>query len=157
MHRWRGARSGRRAHQAASERWLNPPEWIDPIARQIDASDDFADVPEEARGLIRRSAIMAMAARDPELKRRTLTNLYNERPTWLRLAHRELDRAVLGAYAAVDAEGGWSEDWAQVWADSGAGQALAADHPQAARRAEVDEAVLANLLRMNRARSAGGG
>jgi len=26
-----------------------------------------------------------------ELKRRTLTNLYNQRPTWLDLAHRTLD------------------------------------------------------------------
>ena len=30
-----------------------------------------------------------------ELKRRTLTNLYNARPTWLDLAHRRLDAAVL--------------------------------------------------------------
>ena len=29
-----------------------------------------------------------------ELKRRTLTNLYNDPPTWLKLAHRTLDRAV---------------------------------------------------------------
>ena len=35
------------------ERWLNPPEWIHPIAARIDAADDFADVPEEARPLIR--------------------------------------------------------------------------------------------------------
>ena len=34
------------------------------------------------------------------------TNLYNERPTWLELAHLELDRAVLAAY-------GWPEDWAE--------------------------------------------
>ena len=27
----------------------------------------------------------------------TLTNLYNERPTWLDLAHRRLDEAVLDA------------------------------------------------------------
>ena len=33
-----------------------------------------------------------------ELKRRTLTNLYNERPTWLDLAHRKLDEAVFAAY-----------------------------------------------------------
>jgi len=33
-----------------------------------------------------------------ELKRRTLTNLYNQRPTWLDLAHRTLDHAVLDAY-----------------------------------------------------------
>jgi len=33
-----------------------------------------------------------------ELRRRTLTNLYNQRPTWLDLAHRTLDQAVLDAY-----------------------------------------------------------
>jgi len=33
------------------------------------------------------------------LKARTLTNLYNQRPTWLDLAHRRLDQAVLAAYA----------------------------------------------------------
>ncbi len=32
------------------------------------------------------------------LRRRTLTNLYNERPTWLDLAHSRLDRAVHAAY-----------------------------------------------------------
>ena len=31
-------------------------------------------------------------------KKRTLTALYNERPTWLRDAHRKLDRAVSEAY-----------------------------------------------------------
>ena len=38
-----------------------------------------------------------------ELARRTLTNLYNERPTWLRLAHHKLDAAVFAAY-------GWPEN-----------------------------------------------
>ena len=33
-----------------------------------------------------------------ELKKRTLTNLYNERPTWLDLAHKKLDEAVFAAY-----------------------------------------------------------
>jgi hypothetical protein len=32
------------------------------------------------------------------LKRRTLTNLYNERPPWLDLAHKKLDDAVAAAY-----------------------------------------------------------
>jgi hypothetical protein len=135
------------------ERWLNPPEWIEPIARSVDLADAFADVPAEARPLIRESAIMAIAARDPRLRKRTLTNLYNERPTWLVLAHAELDRAVLAAYAAVDPEGGWAEDWADVWRDTGAGQPLPEGHVLAARRAETDEQVLANLLRLNLARS----
>ena len=38
-----------------------------------------------------------------ELKRRTLTNLYNQRPTWLDNAHRKLDAAVADAY-------GWPAD-----------------------------------------------
>jgi hypothetical protein len=38
-----------------------------------------------------------------QLAKRTLTNLYNERPTWLDLAHRKLDEAVFAAY-------GWPPD-----------------------------------------------
>ena len=38
-----------------------------------------------------------------ELELRTLTNLYNQRPTWLTDAHRRLDTAVLAAY-------GWPAD-----------------------------------------------
>ncbi len=42
-------------------------------------------------------------ASEAELKKRTLTHLYNERPTWLDLAHQKLDRAVFDAY-------GWPHD-----------------------------------------------
>jgi type II restriction/modification system DNA methylase subunit YeeA len=35
---------------------------------------------------------------DAEKKKRTLTNLYNARPTWLDLAHKRLDEAVFAAY-----------------------------------------------------------
>jgi hypothetical protein len=38
-----------------------------------------------------------------KLKKRTLTNLYNERPAWLANAHRRLDEAVFAAY-------GWPAD-----------------------------------------------
>lgn len=121
------------------ERWLNPPEWIGPLAAKIDAADTFDDVPVDARALVRQSAIMAAAAKDSRLKKRTLTNLYNERPTWLKLAHEKLDRAVLAAYAATDAAGdeaGWSEDWAKVWVETGAGQPcqLIIRWPQSGRR-----------------------
>ncbi len=40
---------------------------------------------------------------ESELKQRTLTNLYNVRPTWLQLAHDALDTAVAAAY-------GWPAD-----------------------------------------------
>jgi hypothetical protein len=111
--------------------------------------DNFADVPAEARPLIRRSALMALAAKDPRLKKRTLTNLYNERPQWLKLAHEKLDRAVLAVYAAVDPGGNSSEDWARVWVECGAGQALSEKDALAAERLRVDQAVLGNLLRLN--------
>ena len=42
-------------------------------------------------------------ASEAELKVRTLTNLYNQRPTWLALAHEKLDAAVFAAY-------GWPAD-----------------------------------------------
>jgi hypothetical protein len=38
-----------------------------------------------------------------ELKKRTLTNLYNQRPAWLAQAHQRLDAAVAAAY-------GWPVD-----------------------------------------------
>ena len=37
-----------------------------------------------------------------ELAKRTLTNLYNQRPTWLALAHQKLDSAVSAAYGWPD-------------------------------------------------------
>jgi type II restriction/modification system DNA methylase subunit YeeA len=37
------------------------------------------------------------------LKKRTLTNLYNQRPAWLDNAHKTLDAAVAAAY-------GWPTD-----------------------------------------------
>ena len=37
-------------------------------------------------------------------KKRTLTNLYNDRPTWLANAHAKLDRAVWDAYGWPDNE-----------------------------------------------------
>ena len=37
-------------------------------------------------------------ASEADLKKRTLTNLCNQRPTWLDNAHRRLDEAVFAAY-----------------------------------------------------------
>jgi type II restriction/modification system DNA methylase subunit YeeA len=37
-------------------------------------------------------------ATERELTGRTLTNLYNQRPTWLAQVHERLDRAVHAAY-----------------------------------------------------------
>ena len=83
-------------------RWLNPPEWTKtevlefpgsvngPWARYIDP---------DTLGTVRWPRIVP---KDPEcaesLKKRTLTNLYNQRPTWLAQAHQKLDEAVFAAY-----------------------------------------------------------
>ena len=52
---------------------------------------------------LRRNWLDPEGASEAELKKRTLTNLYNARPTWLANAHVELDAAVFGAY-------GWPRD-----------------------------------------------
>ena len=52
---------------------------------------------------LRNASINPPGASDADLKKRTLTNLYNARPTWLDNAHRKLDAAVFAAY-------GWPAD-----------------------------------------------
>jgi hypothetical protein len=66
------------------EAWLNPPDIV------IRTPEVAADLP--MRVLPRDEASAA------ELRRRTLTDLYNEYPTWLQHAHHDLDVAVAAAY-----------------------------------------------------------
>ena len=58
------------------------------------------------------------------LKKRTLTNLYNERPAWLDNAHRDLDSAVAAAY-------GWPADLAE---EDALARLLALNRERAARQ-----------------------
>jgi len=62
-------------------------------------------VADAARELVekRQNWLNSEGLSEKELKKRTLTNLYNRRPTWLHLAHKKLDEAVLDAY-------GWPHD-----------------------------------------------
>jgi type II restriction/modification system DNA methylase subunit YeeA len=57
-------------------------------------------IAEAARTLVRLRDAWLNPPDTPEedLKKRTLTNLYNQRPTWLDHAHRTLDQAVFAAY-----------------------------------------------------------
>jgi hypothetical protein len=64
--------------------WLNP---SDLVMRAPEVMEGYPD-----RILPKNEAAAQV------LKTRTLTNLYNERPTWLENAHRELDEAVAHAY-----------------------------------------------------------
>ncbi len=92
--------------------WLNPPEWT-------------ARVPEVVSGYPDR--IVAKPGHEADLKKRTLTNLYNERPTWLVNAHVALDAAVARAY-------GW-DDYTPAMADDEILRRLLALNLE---RAEVD-------------------
>ncbi|MFO7641901.1 MAG: DNA methyltransferase, partial [Candidatus Competibacteraceae bacterium] len=69
------------------ENWLNPPEWVERVPEVV------PDYPDR---IIPKSQYAA------ELKKRTLTHLYNQRPTWLDHAHRALDVAVAAAYGWAD-------------------------------------------------------
>jgi type II restriction/modification system DNA methylase subunit YeeA len=71
------------------ESWLNPPELVQRVPEVVPGYPDrLLPVDEKAAAV---------------LKKRTLTNLYNERPAWLDHAHRDLDAAVGAAY-------GWPTD-----------------------------------------------
>ena len=61
------------------------------------------------------------SASEAELKKRTLTNLYNERPAWLANAHTALDAAVATAY-------GWPID---ITDDDVLARLLALNHERA--------------------------
>jgi type II restriction/modification system DNA methylase subunit YeeA len=72
------------------ETWLNPPDLVVRVPEVVAGYPDRI-LPKDDE-----------AAR--ELKKRTLTNLYNARPQWLANAHAALDEAVADAY-------GWGDDW----------------------------------------------
>jgi type II restriction/modification system DNA methylase subunit YeeA len=71
------------------EAWLNPPDLVERVPEVVPGFPDRI-VPVNPKAAA-------------TLKKRTLTNLYNERPAWLDNAHRELDAAVAAAY-------GWPAD-----------------------------------------------
>ena len=67
--------------------WLNPAEWIERVPEIVPGYPD---------------RLLARAEHAAELKKRTLTNLYNQRPAWLTHAHQTLDHAVAAAYGWPD-------------------------------------------------------
>jgi type II restriction/modification system DNA methylase subunit YeeA len=66
------------------ENWKNPPELVDLVPEVVPLYAPQAVPKNEAASAL--------------LKKRTLTNLYNEKPQWLRHAHDNLDAAVASAY-----------------------------------------------------------
>lgn len=96
--------------------WLNPPEWTERVPEVVPLGMDHSPYPDR---------IVAKPGFEKELAKRTLTNLYNQRPAWLAQAHAALDAAVAAAY-------GWA-DWTP---------------------ALPDDEILRRLLALNLARSA---
>ena len=101
-----------RTLDARREAWLNPPDLVERVPEVVpDYPDRLIPVDDAAA---------------KELKRRTLTNLYNARPAWLAHAHAALDAAVADAY-------GWADEWAE---------------------GINDDAILARLFALNQERAA---
>jgi hypothetical protein len=80
------------------DNWLNPPEWV-----------EWVQSPEEAAAGFPKRAI-AKPGHEAELKKKTLTNLYNTRPAWLSMAHEAIDKAVAAAYGWSDYTPAMSDD-----------------------------------------------
>jgi type II restriction/modification system DNA methylase subunit YeeA len=119
---------------ALRERWLNPPEWTREEVLEFPASVDgpwarfvvgrdgspsrlnpnndaarSASAPyrENGIGLARYPRLVPKDADcAKQLAKRTLTNLYNECPTWLANAHAKLDAAVFASYGWLRSERG---------------------------------------------------
>lgn len=74
------------------EAWLNPPDLVTRVAEVVPGYPDRLVPKDEASA--------------KELKKRTLTNLYNARPAWL-----------AGLHARLDAAYGWEAEWAAGMVD----------------------------------------
>jgi hypothetical protein len=85
----------RAAHRLVTLRdaWLNPPEWTDRIPEVVPLGMATSPYPDR---------IVAKPGFAKDLAKRTLTNLYNQRPAWLAQAHATLDTAVAAAYGWAD-------------------------------------------------------
>ena len=91
------AAAARRLDELRSN-WLNPADWVDWVITPE----------EEAAGFPKRP--VARPGHEAELKKRTLTNLYNQRPAWLANAHAALDAAVASAYGWADYSPAMADD-----------------------------------------------
>ena len=90
------------AHRLVSLRdaWLSPPEWTERVPEVVPLGLAASPYPDR---------VVAKPGHEADLAQRTLTKLYNQRPTWLAQAHNTLDAAVAAAY-------GWP-DYTPVMAD----------------------------------------
>ena len=87
------------AHRLGTLRrnWLNPPEWTVRVPEVVPLGMAQSPYPDRIEPRTDLSEADAKA-----LQKRTLTNLYNQRPAWLTAAHQQLDAAVAAAYGWTD-------------------------------------------------------
>ncbi|MDP2164421.1 MAG: hypothetical protein Q8K21_09425 [Hydrogenophaga sp.] len=90
---------------ALRERWLNPPEWTQRLPEVVPLGLERSPYPDRVLPKAGLSEADAKA-----LAKRTLTNLYNQRPAWLAMAHEALDAAVAAAYGWADYTPHMSDD-----------------------------------------------
>ena len=81
--------------------WLNPPEWTDRLPEVVPLGMAVSPYPDR---------IVAKPGHEADLAQRTLTKLYNARPTWLAQAHQALDAAVAAAYGWADYSPAMADD-----------------------------------------------
>ena len=85
--------------------WLNPPEWTHYVPEVIPLGLAVSPYPDRIEPRPGISEVDLKA-----LQKRTLTNLYNQRPAWLAIAHQQLDDAVAAAYGWLDYTPAMSDD-----------------------------------------------
>ena len=86
---------------ALRDAWLNPPEWTERIPEVVPLGMTTSPYPDR---------IVAKPGFEGEVAKRTLTNLYNQRPAWLAQAHEALDAAVAAAYGWADYSPAMADD-----------------------------------------------
>ncbi len=69
-----------------------------PFPRPTPAQADAIATEGAELNRLREGWLNPVGASDDDLQKRTLTNLYNERPAWLRQVHERLDHRLLEAY-----------------------------------------------------------
>jgi type II restriction/modification system DNA methylase subunit YeeA len=93
---------------ALRNNWLNPADWMKEEILEFPGSVNgpwaryVVNPNDKGIGTVRYCRLVPKDEANAKLlAKRTLTNLYNTRPDWLKLAHQKLDEAVFAAY-------GWS-------------------------------------------------
>ena len=97
------------SHFQATLDWDDAPMWLEgAIQNEWSVSqmrgkrwETLGTPPEEQQAAYPLRPV-AKLGHEADLKKRTLTNLYNARPAWLANAHAELDAAVAAAYGWAD-------------------------------------------------------